>query len=156
MLTDILIVIAAAIAAGAVLYLSFFLLNNMRTPNEELKRIEKQIDDFPHLPMQTESFFGTKPIKNDDVIIKTLGIKSPSEVLKYDALEKGIISVNEARKIAGIEPFNEFQKVAHDFGDTTKAVNVGGSTIRRASNCPNCGANLTQNGVCAYCGTTYN
>lgn len=141
MLTDILILIAAAIAAGAVLYLSIFLLNNMRSPSEELKRIEKQIDDFPHLPMQTESFFGTKPIKNNDVI---------------KGVNDGIMTVNEARIKAGFEPFNEFQKVAHDFGDTTKAVNVGGSTIRRASNCPNCGANLTQNGVCAYCGTTYN
>jgi CO dehydrogenase/acetyl-CoA synthase alpha subunit len=96
--------------------------------------------------MQTESFFGTKPINNDDAIIKTLGIKSPSEVLQYDALKKGVLSVNEARRIAGIEPVNEFQK----------AVDVVGSTIRRATNCPNCGANLTQNGVCAYCGTTYN
>ena len=157
MFTDLLIIIAAAFAAGAVLYLSIFLLNNMRTPTEELKYIEKQIDDFPHLPMQTESFFGTKPINNDDVIIKTLGIKSSSEVLDMiEGVNKGILTVNEARAKAGLEPFNEFQKVSHDFGDMTKVVNVGGSTIRRASNCPNCGANLTQNGVCAYCGTTYN
>ena len=80
---------------------------------------------------------------------------SPSEVLKCDALEKGILSVNEARTNAGFEPFYEIQKVAHDFGETKPSVNVGGSTIRRATNCPNCGANLTQNGVCVYCGTTY-
>lgn len=155
MLTNLLISISAAIAAGAVLYLSIILLNNMRTPTEELKRIEKQIDDVPHLPLQTEGAFGTKPIKNDAVIIKTLGIKSPSEVLKCDALEKGILTVNDVRKIAGIEPFNEFQKVAHDFGDTTKAVNVGGSTIRRAYNCKNCGGNLFENNICCYCGTLY-
>lgn len=155
MLTDLLILISAAIAAGAVLYLSIFLLNNMRTRTEELKRIENQIDDVPHLPIQTEGAFGTKSIKNDGVIIKTLGIKSPSEVLKCDALEKGILTVNDVRKIAGIEPFNEFQKVAHDFGDTTKAVNVGGSTIRRAYNCKNCGGNLFENNICCYCGTLY-
>lgn len=157
MLTDLLHLIFAAIAAGAVLYLSIFLLIHMRTPTEEVKRIEKQIDDFPQLPLQNEGAFRTKPINNNAVIMKTEGIKSPSDLLKQlSSVDKHIMTVNEARKIAGFEPFNEFQKVAHDFGDTTKAVNVGGSTIRRASNCPNCGANLTQNGVCAYCGTTYN
>ena len=155
MLTDLLIIAVSIAAGGSVLYLSIFLLNKMRTSTEELKHIEKQIDDFPRLPLQTEGAFGTKPIKNNAVIIKTLGIKSPSEVLKYDALEKGILSVNEARKIAGIEPFIEFQKVAHDFGDTTKAVNVGGSTIRRAYNCKNCGGNLFENNICCYCGTLY-
>ena len=141
MLTDLLILIAAAIGAGSIVYLSISLLNNMRSPSKELKHIEKQIDDFPHLPMQTESFFGTKPIKNNDMI---------------EGVNKGILTINEARTKAGFEPFNEFQKVAHDFGETTTSVNFGGSTIRRATNCPNCGANLTQNGVCAYCGTTYN
>ena len=114
-------------------------LHEMKSPSEVLKQ-ELTID-------------------NDDVnlIIKTEGKINPSEVLDMiEGVDKGILTVNEARIKAGIEPFNEFQKVAHDFGDTTKAVNVGGSTIRRASNCPNCGANLTQNGVCAYCGTTYN
>lgn len=114
-------------------------LHDMKSPSEVLKQ-ELTID-------------------NDDVnlIIKTEGKINPSEVLDMiEGVDKGIVTVNEARIKAGIEPFNEFQKVAHDFGDTTKAVNVGGSTIRRASNCPNCGANLTQNGVCAYCGTTYN
>ena len=153
MFENILISLAAAIGGGAVLYLSIVLLNNLRTSTEELKRIEKQIDDIPHLPLQTEGAFGTKSIKNDGVIIKTSGIKSPSEVLKYDALEKGILTVNEARKIAGIEPFKEFQAVAHDFGNTTKAVNVGGSTIRRAYNCRNCGGNLFENNICCYCGT---
>lgn len=38
MLTDLLILIFAAIAAGAVVYLSIFLMINMRTPTEELKR----------------------------------------------------------------------------------------------------------------------
>ena len=119
--------------------MSIFLLNNMRSPSEVLKQ-ELTID-------------------NDDInlIIKTEGNIKPSEVLDIiEGVDKGILTVNEARTKAGFEPINEFQKVAHDFGDTTKAVNVGGSTIRRASNCPNCGANLTQNGVCAYCGTTYN
>lgn len=114
-------------------------LHDMKSPSEVLKQ-ELTID-------------------NDDVnlIIKTEGNINPSEVLDMiEGVDKGIMTVNEARTKAGFEPFNEFQKVAHDFGDTTKAVNVGGSTIRRASNCPNCGANLTQNGVCAYCGTTYN
>lgn len=157
MFDNIIIFIAAACGAGAVLAEAIkYLLRLQDSAAEEIKQFEnRNVEAIPHLPLQNEGAFGTKPINNNAVIIKTLGIKSPSEVLKYDALEKGIISVNEARKIAGIEPFNEFQKVAHDFGDTTKAVNVGGPTIRRASNCPNCGANLTQNGICAYCGTTY-
>lgn len=144
MLSDILILIAAGIGAGSIVYLSIFLLNNMRSPSEVLKQ-ELTID-------------------NDDVnlIIKTEGNIKPSEVLDMiEGVDKGILTVNDARKIHDLkpvqyEPFINFQKAAHDFGDTTKAVNVGGSTIRMASNCPNCGANLTQNGVCAYCGTTYN
>lgn len=142
MFNNILILCAAAGGAAAILTIVIRILldlNDMKSPSEVLKQ-ELTID-------------------NDDVnlIIKTEGKINPSEVLEMikDA-DKGIVTVNEARKIAGFEPFNEFQKAAHDFGDTTKAVNVGGSTIRRASNCPNCGANLTQNGVCAYCGTTYN
>lgn len=117
-------------------------LHDMKSPSEVLKQ-ELTID-------------------NDDVNlnIKTEGKINPSEVLDMiGGVDKGIMTVNEARKIAGFEPFNEFQKVAHDFGYSTQtktAVDVGGSTIRRASNCPNCGANLTQNGVCVYCGTTYN
>lgn len=118
-------------------------LHDMKSPSEVLKQ-ELTID-------------------NDDVnlIIKTEGNINPSEVLDMiEDVDKGIMTVNEVRKIHDLEtvqyePFINFQKAAHDFGDTTKAVNVGGSTIRRASNCPNCGANLTQNGVCAYCGTTY-
>ncbi len=162
MFDNIIIFIVAACSAGVVLAVSIKVLLRLRDSSaEDLKRIKKQIDDFPiddfpHLPLQNEGAFGTKPIDNNAVIIKTEGIKSPSELLKQlSSVDKGIMTVNEARKIAGFEPFNEFQKVAHDFGDTTKAVNVGGSTIRRATNCPNCGANLTQNGVCAYCGTTY-
>lgn len=119
-------------------------LHDMKSPSEVLKQ-ELTID-------------------NDDVnlIIKTEGNINPSEVLNMiEGVDKGIMTVNEARTNEGLkpveyEPFINFQKAAHDFGDTTKAVNVGGLTIRRASNCPNCGANLTQNGVCAYCGTTYN
>lgn len=118
-------------------------LHDMKSPSEVLKQ-ELTID-------------------NDDVnlIIKTEGNINPSEVLDMiEGVDKGILTVNDARKISDLkpvqyEPFINFQKAAHDFGDTTKAVNVEGSTIRRASNCPNCGANLTQNGVCAYCGTTY-
>lgn len=144
MLTDLLILISAAIGAGSIVYLSIFLLNNMRSPSEVLKQ-ELTID-------------------NDDVnlIIKTEGKINPSEVLDMiEGVDKEIMTVNEARTNAGLkpveyEPFINFQKAAHDFGETKTAVNVGGSTIRRASNCPNCGANLTQNGVCAYCGTTYN
>ena len=154
------IIFVAFIGASIIhFFVTMFLdsLKNTKSPSEEIKQIEnKTVDAIPHLPLQTEGAFGTKPIKPDAVIIKTLGIKSPSDVLNCDALEKGIISVNNAREIAGFEPINEFQKVAHDFGNTTKTVDVGGSTIRRASNCPNCGANLTQNGVCVYCGTTYN
>lgn len=139
MLTDLLTLIAATIGAGTILYLSIVLINNMRSPSEVLKQ-ELNIDN------------------NDiNLTIKTEGNIKPAEVLDMiEGVDKGIMTVNEARTKAGFEPFNEFQNVAHDFGDTTKAVNVGGSTIRRASNCPNCGANLTQNGVCAYCGTTYN
>lgn len=119
-------------------------LHDMKSPSEVLKQ-ELTID-------------------NDDVnlIIKTEGNINPSEVLDMiEGVDKGIMTVNEVRKINDLEPvqyepFINFQKAAHNFGDTTKAVNVGGSTIRRASNCPNCGANLTQNGVCVYCGTTYN
>lgn len=118
--------------------------------------------DYIRTPSPSEVLKQELTIDNDDVnlIIKTEGKINPSEVLDMikDA-DKGIVTVNEARKIAGFEPINEFQKVAHDFGYSTQtktAVNVGGSTIRRASNCPNCGANLTQNGICAYCGTTYN
>lgn len=95
---------------------------------------------------------------------------SPSEVLKQkftvenaevlNMIEETdkclIMTINEARTKSGLEPFNEFQKVAHNFGETKTSVYIGGSTIRRATNCPNCGANLTQNGVCVYCGTTYN
>ena len=185
MFENILISLAAAIGGAAVLTIGFRILQDLKSQSEVLKReltiendekkltietkgnispfevletiegVEKQIDDSPHLPLQTEGAFGTKSIKNEGVIIKTSGIKSPSEVLKYDALEKGILTVNEARKIAGIEPFIEFQKVAHDFGITTKAVNVGGSTIRRAYNCKNCGGNLFENNICCYCGTLY-
>lgn len=164
MLTDLFVLIAAAIAAGAVLSLSIFLLNHMRTPTEELKRIEKQIDDFPHLPLQNEGAFGTKPINNNAVIIKTEGIKSPSELLKQlSNVDKGIMTVNEARIKAGIEPFNEFQKVAHDFGETKTpptAENKRG-TIRTARICQNCGSNMFESTksifsiTCAYCGTTY-
>lgn len=144
MLTDLLVLIAAGIGAGSIVYLSILLLNHMRSPSEVLKQ-ELTID-------------------NDDVnlIIKTEGNINPSEVLDMiEGVDKGILTVNDARKIHDLkpvqyEPFINFQKAAHNFGDTTKTVDVGGSTIRRASNCPNCGANLTQNGVCAYCGTTYN
>ena len=138
-MSNLLFLFLAAGSAGAILTILIRILQDMKSPSEVLKQ-ELTID-------------------NDDVnlIIKTEGKINPSEVLDMiEGVDKGIITVNEARIKAGIEPFNEFQKVAHDFGDTTKAVNVGGSTIRRASNCPNCGANLTQNGVCAYCGTTYN
>lgn len=138
-MSNLLISFVAAGSAAAIITIIIRILHDMKSPSEVLKQ-ELTID-------------------NDDVnlIIKTEGKINPSEVLEMikDA-DKGIVTVNEARKIAGFEPFNEFQKAAHDFGDTTKAVNVGGSTIRRASNCPNFGANLTQNGVCAYCGTTYN
>ena len=147
MLTDILILIAAGIGAGSIVYLSIFLLNNMRSPSEVLKQ-ELTID-------------------NDDVnlIIKTEGNINPSEVLNMiEGVDKGILTVNDARAKAHMEtvinnPLIDFQKAAHDFGYSTQTkttVDVGGLTIRRASNCPNCGANLTQNGVCAYCGTTYN
>lgn len=159
MFDNIIIFIAAACGAGAVLALAIkFLLRLQDSAAEEIKQFEnKTVDAIPHLPLQNEGAFGTKPINNNAVIITTAGIKSPSELLKQlSSVNDGIITVNEARTKAGFEPFIEFQKVAHDFGDTTKAVNVEGSTIRRASNCPNCGANLTQNGVCAYCGTTYN
>ena len=153
MLTDLLILIAAAIGAGSIVYLSIFLLNNMRSPSEVLKQ-ELTID-------------------NDDVnlIIKTEGNINPSEVLEMikDA-DKGIVTVNEARKIAGFEPFNEFQKaanefqkVAHDFGETktpptAKNKNV---TIRTARICQNCGSNVFEPAksifsmTCAYCGTKY-
>lgn len=142
MLDNLLILFAAVGGASAILTILIRIyIDHIRTPSpSEVLKQELTID-------------------NDDVnlIIKTEGKINPSEVLDMiEGVDKGILTVNEARKIAGIEPFNEFQKAAHDFGDTTKAVNVGGSTIRRASNCPNCGANLTQNGVCAYCGTTYN
>ena len=144
MLDNIIIFIAAACGAGAVLTIAIRTLQDMNSPSEVLKQ-ELTID-------------------NDDVklTIETEGNINPSEVLDMiEGVDKGILTVNEARKIHDLEPvqyepFINFQKAAHDFGDTTKAVNVGGSTIRRASNCPNCGANLTQNGVCAYCGTTYN
>ena len=161
MFDNIIIFIAAACGAGAVLTLTIkFLLSLQDSAAEEIKQFDnRNVDAIPHLPLQNEGAFGTKPINNNAVIIKTEGIKSPSELLKQlSSVDKGIMTVNEARKIAGLEPFNEFQKVAHDFGYSTQtktAVDVGGSTIRRASNCPNCGANLTQNGVCAYCGTTY-
>ena len=83
-------------------------------------------------------------------------LKSPTEVLNMiEGVDKGIMTVNKARTKAGFETINEFQKAAHDFGDTTKSEAVGGSTIRKVSYCPNCGANLTQNGVCVYCGTYY-
>lgn len=120
--------------------------------------------DYIRTPSPSEVLKQELTIDNDDVnlIIKTEGNINPSEVLEMiEGVDKGILTVNDARKISDLkpvqyEPFVNFQKAAHDFGDTKKAVNVGGSTIRRASNCPNCGANLTQNGVCAYCGTTYN
>ena len=164
MFDNIIIFIAAAFGAGAVLALAIkFLLRLQDSTEEEIKQFENRtVDAIPRLPLQNEGAFGTKPINNNAVIIKTEGIKSPSEVLDMiEGVDKGILTVNDARKISDLkpvqyEPFINFQKAAHDFGDTTKAVNVGGSTIRRASNCPNCGANLTQNGVCAYCGTTYN
>ena len=162
MIDNIIIFLVAACSAGIVAGVAVkYLLHLHESATEEIKQFEnKTVDTLPILPLQTEGAFGTKPIKPAAVIIKTTGIKSPSEVLEMiNAADKGIVTVNEARKIAGIEPFNEFQKVAHDFGYSTQTkttVDVGGSTIRRASNCPNCGANLTQNGVCAYCGTTYN
>ena len=107
-------------------------------------------------------------VENDDVklTIETEGKIKPSEVLDMiEGVDKGILTVNEARKISDLrpvkgDPFVEFQTNAQRFGVHINKQNgeesVGGSTIRRASNCPNCGANLTQNGVCAYCGTTYN
>ena len=147
MLDNLLILFAAAGGAAAILTIVIRILidlNDMKSPSEVLKQ-ELTID-------------------NDDVnlIIKTEGKINPSEVLDMiEGVDKQIMTVNETRTNAGLkpveyEPFINFQKAAHDFGDTKTAVNVGGSTIRRASNCPNCGANLTQNGVCAYCGTTYN
>lgn len=147
MFDNIIIFIAAAGGAASILTILIrFYLDHIYTPSpSEVLKQELTID-------------------NDDVnlIIKTEGKINPSEVLDMiKDVDKGIMTVNDARTNAGLkpveyEPFINFQKAAHDFGDTTKAVNVGGSTIRRASNCPNCGANLTQNGVCAYCGTTYN
>ena len=138
-MSNLLFLFVAAGSAGALLTILIRILQDMKSPSEVLKQ--------------------ELTINNDDVnlIIKTEGNINPSEVLDMiEGVDKGIMTVNEARTKAEFEPFNEFQKVVHDFGDTTKAVNVKGSTIRRASNCPNCGANLTQNGVCAYCGTTYN
>lgn len=143
-MSNLLISFVAAGSAAAIITIIIRILHDMKSPSEVLKQ-ELTID-------------------NDDVnlIIKTEGKINPSEVLDMiEGVDKGILTVNDARKISDLkpvqyEPFINFQKAAHDFGDTTKAVNVGGSTIRRASNCPNCGANLTQNGVCAYCGTTYN
>ena len=147
MFDNIIIFIAAACGAASILKILIrFYIDHIYTPSpSEVLEQELTID-------------------NDDVnlIIKTEGNINPSEVLDMiKGVDKGIMTVNDARTNAGLkpveyEPFINFQKAAHDFGDTTKAVNVGGSTIRRASNCPNCGANLTQNGVCAYCGTTYN
>lgn len=138
-MSNLIFLFVAAGSAAAVLTILIRILQDMKSPSEVLKQ--------------------ELTVENDDVklTIETEGKINPSEVLDMiEGVDKGIMTVNEARTKAGFEPFNEFQKVAHDFGDTTKAVNVGGSTIRRASNCPNCGANLTQNGVCAYCGTTYN
>lgn len=114
--------------------------------------------DYIRTPSPSEVLKQELTVNNDDVnlIIKTEGKINPTEVLNMiEGVDNGIMTINEARTKAGFEPFNEFQKVAHDFGDTTKAESVGGSTIRKASNCPNCGANLTQNGVCVYCGTYY-
>lgn len=143
-MSNLLFLFVAAGSAAAVLTILIRILQDMKSPSEVLKQ--------------------ELTVENDDVklTIETEGEINPPEVLDMiEGVDKGILTVNESRKIHNLkpvqyEPFINFLNAAHDFGDTTKAVNVGGSTIRRASNCPNCGANLTQNGVCAYCGTTYN
>lgn len=98
------------------------------------------------------------------IYIDYIRTPSPSEVLDMiEGVDKGIMTVNEARKTAGFEPINEFQKVAHDFGETKTpptAENKRGK-IRTARICQNCGSNMFESTksifsiTCAYCGTTY-
>ena len=146
MLDNLLILFAAAGGAAAILTIGIRILQDMKSPSEVLKQ--------------------ELTVENDDVnlIIKTEGNIKPSEVLEMikDA-DKGIVTVNEARKIAGFEPFNEFQKVAHDFGETKTPPTAGNKrgTIRTARICQNCGSNMFEPAksifsmTCAYCGTKY-
>lgn len=88
------------------------------------------------------------------------------------ALREGLITPNEAREKAGLEPFKEFQKVAHEFGNPFKSPEP--SFVQLPIACKNCGANKYQVGglisycegsnaykiekryyTCMYCGTTY-
>lgn len=146
MLTDLLIFISAAIAAGAVSTIGIRILQNMKSPSEVLKR--------------------ELTIENDEkkLTIETEGNISPSEVLETIGGVENVMTQNEARELFGLkpvkcDPFVEFQAHAHMFGVNINEQNggesVGGSTIRRAYNCKNCGGNLFENNICCYCGTLY-
>lgn len=128
--------------------------------------------DYIRTPSPSEVLKQELTIDNDDVnlIIKTEGNINPSEVLDMiEGVDKGILTVNEARTNEGLkpvqyEPFVNFQKAAHDFGETKTPPKADNKriTIRTARICQNCGSNVFEPSnslypmTCAYCGTTYN
>lgn len=146
MFVNILIFLAAASGGAIVLTIGIRILQDMKSPSEVLKR--------------------ELTIENDEkkLTIETEGNISPSEVLEAIGGVENVMTQNEARELLGLkpvkcDPFVEFQAHAHMFGVNINEQNggesVGGSTIRRAYNCKNCGGNLFENNICCYCGTLY-
>ncbi len=78
-------------------------------------------------------------------------------------LNAGLITPNEARERTGLiticrtNPFNEFAKVAHDFGANLEELGeiaAESKRIRRIERqCPNCGSTLFEQNTCVFCGT---
>lgn len=63
----------------------------------------------------------------------------PKELVKeYKVLGASAMTVNEIRQLVGLEPISDLR-----------------STARNITNCKNCGAPLTKNKYCEYCGAQY-
>lgn len=82
-----------------------------------------------------------------------MALKRPSEIFKETTEPKPVQH----------DPFVNFAMAARDFGYningdhiprmSNAAESVGGSIIRRAQQCPNCGSTLFENKNCLCCGT---
>ena len=63
----------------------------------------------------------------------------PKELVKdYKALGASAMTINEIRQLVGLEPISD-----------------SGLANTHITNCKNCGAPLTKNKYCEYCGTQY-
>lgn len=67
-----------------------------------------------------------------------------------NGVNEGMLTINEAREQMGLSPIKDGDHIPRM---NNAAESVGGSIIRRAQQCPNCGSTLFENKNCLCCGT---